>query len=378
MVYAGLGKYGVMVSGQVVYGQRPGHETLPSVDKGGLGAFYLNNNRGKRSLSIDLTSDKGKEIILDLCATADVFVQNFRPGAIERLGLGYDEVAAVNPDIVYVSISGFGPTGPYSARPVLDPVIQGICGVIDRQLNPEVPFPDLIRNLYADKSTALTVAQAITAALLARERGEGGQLVEVPMVDACMYFFWPDGMMDLTMMDEDANGGIRLATVYNLTECSDGKLVYFAASDAQRAGVFAAVGHPEWGEDERFSSMVALAKNPENFVVLGQMLAEAFRTMTTADAIEALVAADVPAGPVLTGEEAVQDPQIVHNETLVQWSHPDAGVVRQPRPAARFAKTPAAVTELGAHRGQHNEEILEGLGRSHDEIAALHNSGVIA
>ncbi|MDP6145265.1 MAG: CoA transferase, partial [Acidimicrobiales bacterium] len=307
---------------------------LPSFDKGGIGAFYMNNNRGKQSLSLDLTHQEGREIVKELAKDTDVFIQNFRPGAVERLGLGYEDLKAINPDLVYISISGFGPTGPYSGRPVLDPVIQGVCGVISRQLNPQIPFPDLIRNLYADKSTALTVAQATTAALLVKERSGQGQLVEIPMVDACMYFFWPDAMMDLTMVDEDANGGILLSTVYNLTECSDGKIVYFAASDGQRAGVCAAVGHPEWAEDERFSSMAALAANPENFVILGEMLAGAFQLMTCDEAIEALIAADVPSGPVLTGEEAIRDPQILHNGTLVEWNHPDAGVVRQPKPAA--------------------------------------------
>ena len=350
---------------------------LPSFDKGGIGAFYLNNNRRKKSLSIDLSGEDGRQIVLDLCADADVFIQNFRPGAIERLGLGYDKIKEINPDIVYVSISGFGPTGPYSDRPVLDPVIQGVCGVISRQLNPQVPFPDLIRNLYADKSTALTVAQATTAALLAKERGNGGQLVEIPMVDACMYFFWPDAMMDLTLTDEDANGGVLLSTVYNLTECTDGKIVYFAASDAQRAGVCQAVGHPEWAEDERFSSMQALAANPQNFILLGEMLAEAFLEMTCEEVIAALIEADVPAGPVLSGEEAVADPQVIHNETLVEWQHPDAGTVRQPRPAARFSETPTDLNFSGAHRGQHNAEILENLGYSSEQIESLQESGVI-
>ena len=350
---------------------------LPSFDKGGMGAFYLNNNRRKKSLSIDLSGEDGRQIVLDLCADADVFIQNFRPGAIERLGLGYDKIKEINPNIVYVSISGFGPTGPYSDRPVLDPVIQGVCGVISRQLNPQVPFPDLIRNLYADKSTALTVAQATTAALLAKERGSGGQLVEIPMVDACMYFFWPDAMMDLTLTDEDANGGVLLSTVYNLTECSDGKIVYFAASDAQRAGVCQAVGHPEWAEDERFSSMQALAANPQNFILLGEMLAEAFLEMTCEEVIAALIEADVPAGPVLSGEEAVADPQVIHNETLVEWQHPDAGTVRQPRPAARFSETPTDLNFSGAHRGQHNAEILGNLGYSSEQIESLQESGVI-
>ena len=136
---------------------------LLSYAKGGLPAFYINNNRGKRAIAVDLQTDAGREIVLELAAESDVVVQNFRPGAIDRLGLGYADVCAVNPDVIYCSISGFGPDGPYSHRPVLDPVIQGLAGVISRQLNPEIPFPDLIRNLYADKSTALTVAQAITA-----------------------------------------------------------------------------------------------------------------------------------------------------------------------------------------------------------------------
>jgi crotonobetainyl-CoA:carnitine CoA-transferase CaiB-like acyl-CoA transferase len=173
----------------------PGDVTrLLAYAKGGMSAFYLNNNRGKRSIGLDLGSDEGRHIALDLCKEADVVVQNFRPGAMTRLGLDYDAVKVVNPNVIYCTISGFGPTGPYSDRPVLDPVIQGLTGIISRQMNPEIPFPDLVRNLYADKSSALTAAQAITAALLVRERSGEGQYVEIPMLDACMYFFWPDGM----------------------------------------------------------------------------------------------------------------------------------------------------------------------------------------
>lgn len=350
---------------------------LPSFDKGGLGAFYLNNNRGKRCLSLDLSQQAAQQIVLDLCRDSDVFIENFRPGATARLGLGYDAVKEVNPDIVYLSINGFGSTGPYSKRPVLDPVIQGLCGIIDRQVNPQIPFPDMVRNLYCDKSTAMQAAQAVTAALYAREKGAGGQFIEIPMIDAGMYMFWPDGMMDMTMMDDDANGGIRLATVYNLTECSDGKIVYFAASDAQRNGVSIALGHPEWAEDERFNSMTALAANPENFVLLGEMLTEAFAQLTCDEALASLIEADVPCGPVLTAEEAVVNEQIEHNGTLVQWQHPTAGTVRQPKPAARFSKTPAEVAASASLRGEDNDAILRELGRSDDDIAALRDSGAI-
>jgi crotonobetainyl-CoA:carnitine CoA-transferase CaiB-like acyl-CoA transferase len=210
----------------------PGDSTrgATSFAKGGFPALFLNNNRGKRSIGIDLGSEEARQIALDLCSQADIVVQNFRPGAMERLGLGYESVKATKPDIIYCSISGFGPTGPYATRPVLDPVIQGLTGIIDRQLNPEIPFPDLVRNLIADKSSALTAAQAMTAALFVRERTGVGQHIEVPMLDATTYFFWNDGMMDKTLIDDDVSGGLRIAHVYRLTDCADGKIVYFVSS----------------------------------------------------------------------------------------------------------------------------------------------------
>ncbi len=350
---------------------------LPAFAKNGMPAFYLNNNRGKKSLGLDTTTDEGRQVILDLAKDADVMVQNFRPGAVERLGISYDDISAINPDIIYCSVSGFGPTGPYSDRPVLDPVIQGLSGIISRQLNPEIPFPDMVRNLYADKSTALTTAQAITAALFVRERGGGGQHVEVPMIDACLYFFWPDGMMDKTLMADDATPGFLLSQVYNLTDCSDGKIVYFVASDPQRHALYRAVDRPEWIEDPRFCDMQAIT-NRENFEALGALLVARFAEMTTAEVLEKLIAEDVPAGPILDGDEVLVDPQIVHNGTLAEWDHPLAGKVRQPVPAARFSSTPAAVAASASLRGEDNEEILTSLGRTDEQIAALKEAGVIS
>ena len=355
----------------------PGDVTrLIAYAKGGMSAFYLNNNRGKRSIGLDLGSDEGRHIALDLCKEADVVVQNFRPGAMTRLGLDYDAVKVVNPNVIYCTISGFGPTGPYSDRPVLDPVIQGLTGIISRQMNPEIPFPDLVRNLYADKSSALTAAQAMTAALLVRERSGEGQYVEIPMLDACMYFFWPDGMMDQTLIDDDASPGFLLSSIYSLTECSDGKIVYFVTSDPMRQALYDALGRPEWKEDVRFATMMAIS-NPENFQTLGVLLAEAFSTLTIEEALDALIANDVPCGPILSAEEAIADPQVVHNETLQVWQHPQAGSVRQPRPAARFEKTPASIAATASLRGADNDAILAELGRSTDDIAALRHAGII-
>ena len=345
--------------------------------RGGFSAFFLNNNRGKRSLAVDLHRAEGRQVILDLVATADVFVQNFRPGVCERMGIGYEDLRAVNPDLVYVSISGFGPTGPYADRPILDPVIQGLSGMVAYQVNPDIPFPDLVRNIVSDKSTALTVAQAVTVALLARERGAGGQHVEVPMLDATLFFFWPDAMVDFTMVGDGVSPGLTLAEMYRLTECLDGKIVYFAASTAHIHGVSRAVGHPEWCEDSRYD-LEGFVEDNQNLLDYGQMTAEAFASMSVADALAGLLEGDVPSGPILEREEVLADPQVVHNESIVTWEHPEAGTVRQARPAARFSETPVEMRLRASAKGQDSDEILTGIGRTDEEIRALRAAGIVA
>ena len=344
--------------------------------RGGLSAFYLNGNRGKRSISVDLTADDGRQILLDLAAISDVFIQNFRPGACDRLGLGYADVRAVNPDVVYVSISGYGPDGPYAARPVLDPVIQGLTGMVAYQVNPEIPFPDLVRNIVSDKSTALTTAQAVTAALLARERGAGGQHVEVPMLDATLAFFWNDGMVDYTLVGDGVSPGRTLAEVYRLTDCVDGKIIYFAASTAHIHGVCRAVGHPEWCEDPRYS-LEGFVEDQANQQLFGVMTVGAFAAMTTTEALEGLEEADVPCGPILEKPDVLSHPQVAHNGSVVTWEHPTAGTVRSARPGARFSDTPVEMRLSAAWRGAHNREILHELGRTDKEIDSLLAAGVI-
>ena len=349
----------------------------PTFARGGFSAFFLNNNRGKRSLAVDLHRPEGRQVILDLAATADVFVQNFRPGVCDRMGIGYEDLRAVNPDLVYVSISGFGPTGPYADRPILDPVIQGLTGMVAYQVNPEIPFPDLVRNIVSDKSTALTVAQAVTAALLARERGAGGQHVEVPMIDATLFFFWSDAMVDLTMVGDGVTPGLTLGEVYRLTECLDGKLVYFAASTAHIHGVSTAVGHPEWCEDPRWC-LEGFTEDPQNLLDYGKMTADAFASMSVADALAGLADGDVPSGPILEKAEVLNDPHVRHNESIVTWAHPEAGMIRQARPGARFSGTPAEMRLHASAKGFDTDEILAGIGRSAEEVRALRADGTVA
>jgi crotonobetainyl-CoA:carnitine CoA-transferase CaiB-like acyl-CoA transferase len=154
----------------------------------GMSAMFLNINRNKRSVTIDLKSPKGIALLKDIAATADVFVQNFRPGVVDRLGIGYSQIAAINPSVIYVSISGFGETGPYSGKPVYDPVIQAVSGLTTVQAGSDGERPRLVRTVLPDKVSAITAAQSIAAGLFARERTGEGQHIKLSMLDAVLYF----------------------------------------------------------------------------------------------------------------------------------------------------------------------------------------------
>jgi crotonobetainyl-CoA:carnitine CoA-transferase CaiB-like acyl-CoA transferase len=350
---------------------------LSPFERGGLTSFYANCNRNKRGIAIDLTTPEGLEIAQQLIREADVFVQNWRPGAAERLGLGAEALRTLNPDLIDCSISGYGPSGPYSGRRVYDPIIQGLSGHTAVQLNPEVPIRDLVRNIVADKSTAYTAAQAITAALFARDRGAGGQHIEVPMIDSSLAFFWPDGMLAHTFAGEDSPSGLALYQIYRLSQTSDGHLVYFAATDVEMHGLFRALGHPEWAEDPRFA--VAASRSVlANAEALGEAIAGAMLTDTTENLLERLIAEDVPAGPVLDLDELFENSQLAHNESILDFTHPTAGEYHQARPAARFG-----ATAQDPHRrmpplhGEHTEEVLRELGYAEEKITELREAGTI-
>lgn len=346
---------------------------------GGIAPFWANHNRGKRSLAIDLGTPEGLEAVLKLCDRADVFVQNFRPGVCERMGLGSDVLLARNPDLIYVNISGYGATGPYADRRVYDPVIQGITGHVAVQLNPEIPFTDVHRTIVTDKATAYTVAQAVTAALLARERGRArGQVIDVAMIDAAVAFFWSDGMMDRTLLDDPlfAKRG-TLAQAMRVTRCATGELVYFVASDKERHGLYRALGKPEWCEHPQWGTLAQLIQ-PGNYAALGVALEAEFEKWDAAELLDRMVAEEVPCGPVNDFDTLLTDPQIVHNQIIWEWDHPTAGRVRQARPAPKFSATPIDPVPSAALLGQHNDEALAEVGYDAEAIAALRAKGVVS
>ena len=349
---------------------------LPNFERGGLTSLFINCNRNKRGVTLDLSKPEGIDIMHRLIEETDVFIQNWRPGAAERMGLGAETLRRINPNLIYCSISGFWATGPYSDQRVYDPIIQGLTGHAGIQMSPDFPIPDLVRNIVADKSTSYTAAQAITAALFARDRGAGGQLIEVPMIDASLAFFWPDGMIKHTLEDSADLLGKSLYETYRLWHTQDGQIIYFVASQVEHEGLFRALDHPEWIDDPRFATTEA-RMDPENAEVLGGLLDEAIRSFTTKALLQKMNENEVPNGRVLSLEEVFDDPQIQHNGSILEFDHPSAGKYRQAKPAARFSGTPQdPQRRMPPLLGEHTEEVLAELGLSEEEITTLRNKAV--
>lgn len=340
-------------------------------NRAGLTSGFISANRSKRSLAVDLKSEQGMAVVKKLVATADVFVQNFRPGAIDRMGLGEDVVRELKNDIVYVSISGFGETGPYAHKRVYDPVIQALCGLADIQKDGETGRPKMIRTIIPDKTTSITAAQAITAALFARERSGEGQHVKLAMLDTMVAYLWPEGMAGFTFIGKEVKAARAQFAQDLVFETTDGYITAGAVSDAEWQGMCVALEHEEWLEDERFKTTNGRIINVKERLA---MTAEVLLSRSSAEWLSRLDREGVPCAPVLQRHEVFDHEQIRANEMVEEFDHPVAGRIRQPRPAARFDKTPAAMQRHAPTLGQHTRELLEELGF---DPAPLYDAGVI-
>ncbi|MEQ8487636.1 MAG: CoA transferase [Silicimonas sp.] len=232
--------------------------------RGGFSASFLNNNRGKKSVTLNLKDPLGVEAVLQMCKSADVFVQNFRPGVAERIGLGEEAVRAMRPDIIYTSIAGFGFSGEWAGKPVYDPLIQALSGLASVQGGSDAARPRLVRTILPDKLTAVQTSQAVTAALLARTRTGEGSHVQISMLDTVLAFLWSSDMAGYTFVGDEVEPK-RSADAQSFVELiyqtADGWMAVSAHTDSTWAGLSAAVGRPNWLEDPRFATVAAREEN---------------------------------------------------------------------------------------------------------------------
>jgi crotonobetainyl-CoA:carnitine CoA-transferase CaiB-like acyl-CoA transferase len=359
----------------VVKLEAPGGDTARRLGppfKGGLSGYFAHFNRNKRSLAVDLKSEEGRALVRRLARGADVLVQNFRPGVAERLGLAYEDLAEENPGLLYVSISGFGPDGPYRDLPAYDTVIQGLTGFLPVQ-GGDGP-PRLVRGVVADKTTALTAAYAIVAALYARERQGGcGQRIDVPMLDAYAAFMLPDSMIAEAFLPTEPLP-FSPGDVHRVWQTADGWVVMMIIEDHQFQGLCRAIEREDLLEDPRCANLITrIVHSRELFAELADELVK----WPTAELLERGRRLGAPIAPANSIADFLADPQVQANRTVFETEHPEAGRMRLLRNPVRFERTPTSLRHLPPRLGEQTDALLREAGLSDDEIARLRASGAV-
>ena len=339
--------------------------------RNGFSASFLNLNRNKRSVAINLKTPLGVDLVKRLCAGADVLVQNFRPGVVERLGIDEAAIRKSAPGIVYVSINGFGEKGPYAHKPVYDPIVQAFSGLTTVQAGSDRQRPRLIRTVLPDKLTAVTAAQAIAAALVGRLKTGRGQHVRLSMLDAVLAFLWASDMGAQTYVGEKISQRAAASFIDLIYETQDGFMTAAVMTNKEWAALTRALERPDWLEDPRFTTT---ALRDQNIDARLQMTQDVLKTRSTEDWLERLEKEGVPCAPVLTRDQVIAHPQILASNILLESDHPVAGRLRQTRTAARF-ETPTVVRYGAPQLGEHNREVFAELGLSEAEIAQLAHRG---
>src|ERR1700722_16275228 len=314
------------------------HTRAANNARNGFSASFLHHNRNKRAVAPHLKKPVALQALLRLTAPADVFVQNFRPGVADRMGLDEDSVRAVAPTIIYVSISGFGETGPYAQKPVYDPLIQAVSGLASIQAGSDTERPRLVRTIVPDKLTAYNAAQAITAALLSRARTGKGQHIRLSMLDAIIAFLWASDMGSQTFVGEDIPQQEAASFIDLIYETATGPISAAVQSNREWVALTRALDKPEWLEDPPFKTPSLRQRHINERLILTQ---ETLRSRPAEEWLDRLTKEGVPCAPVLTRTAMLSNPQVVANGIIVESEHPQAGRIRQARPAARVSGTPA-------------------------------------
>ncbi len=328
---------------------------------------WVHLHRNKRGMDLDVRSEAGRDILMKLVSKADVFIQNFRPGVVQRLQIDYPALSAINPELVYLSVSGFGPDGPYADRPVYDPIIQALSGMTEAQNG------TYVKAVVADKTTAMAGTNAVLAALVARSNGAGGQHIELALLDAMLHWMWVEVFWNESLPDGDP--APTYSEWYEPWDTADGQIAANWVNFDQYKGACEALGRPELANDPRFATRDARLQNAD---AQRSEFAATLETMLTDDALLALEAADVPCARVVSRQEVFEDPQVLHNDIIISETHPTAGQIRTVKPPAKFSKTPTALTRHAPGKGEHTDEILRQLGLESSEIDELRKQNIVA
>ncbi len=340
----------------------------------GMTSSFLCSNKNKRSLSVNVKTEKGLNILKELISQSDVFVQNFRPGTAERIGLGEKELRKINNKIIYVSISGFGNKGPYSNQRVYDPVIQALSGLADIQTDRNKNIPRMVRTVIPDKTTALAAAQAICAALYYREKTTKGQHIQLAMLDVMIYYLWPEGSSSLSFVDKEldpSKNQIGLDLVY---KTKDRYITAGAVSDKEWIGMCKALSREDLITDVRFNNASVRMKNSNERRKITALEIEKYYSK---DILKRLAKEDVPAAPILGRKELLNNDQVTINKIFKIYDNPNYGKIRSPRVAAVFSESPCDSNTLAPLLGADNEAILRELSYSNKQISLFIKEGII-
>ena len=341
--------------------------------------YFMSINRGKRSIAIDLSKPKGREVLLKLAETADVLIENFRPGTMQKLGLDYEVVKARNPRIVMCSVSGFGQSGPYAHRPALDVIVQGMGGMLSITGEPG-RGPVRPGASIGDITSALFATIAIQSALLERHNSGEGQYIDISMLDCQVAIMENAFMRYFTLGQTPQRIGTRhpSSTPFQAFETADGHVVVaiMGGSTDQWPLFCAAIDHVELIDDDRYTTGWSRTQHYDELI---PVIEEVMRQKTTSEWVELLSDMGVPVGPVQDIAEVANDPQVNHREMFVELPHPVLGQVKFTGNPIKMSRTPSGPRRVPPQLGEQTSEVLTAdVGLSPEDVAELFNEGVVA
>ena len=329
--------------------------------KDGMGAMFSTLNRNKKCICLDFKNEDDLQVLMNLVATADVLIENYRPGIVKKLGIDYDSLIEIKPDLIYCSISGYGQSGPYVEKKVYDPLIQGTVGIPNAQSS---LFPELIRTIIYDKVTGLTSAQAISAALYQKANGEGGQYLPISMMESALYYNWPDLMMNYTFEEGGLNIG-ELADLFEVYKTLDGGVVLIIIANDEIFTKFCTTFDVNLHLEEKYSNLVSRIVHREELTkeinkITSKLKSKELEKIMDEEGISASICNDL--------SEVHLDPQVVEQNSIVEIDHPELGIMRMPKPPANFKGQGIFPRSLAPILGSDNREVLSSINVDDDTI----------